>query len=505
MTAPRSFAGNILLNFMGEAAPLLVLWIVTPLVMSGLGTSRYGVLSLTWVIINYLVLLDWGLSRAVTRLVSQAIHGKQNQAAPSIVFSAALLAAVFGIIAACLLSALTPWLTAGLLKIPQNLVVETQYLFYFTAASLPAVFISSTLIGCFEAYQRFDIVNLIRAPSAIVGGLIPLVALHIGWKFPGISLLMFAKEWVFLFIVCCFLGKLLHGQGKYAFKLPVGLSLMRFGGWVAAQNLIVSVLLYFDRLIIGSKLSMEAVAYYSIPAELAGKAMLLPAAVMMVLFPAFSALHQDAGELNRLFARAWKYLVLMAGLVSIMIVIFARDLLLLWLGSDFAGNALVLQIFGLGIFFSALAWLCGTALQASGRPQAVALIHLAQIPAHLLVLFLLINKAGIAGAASAWSLRAFISLILLALACQRAKIDVLRAFAASGSMRWMGFSAAFVAAALTIKSFGQSTWAGCLFGILVTATMLFAVLWRLFLGQPEKLELSRLIIGIYKKRGLQAQ
>jgi len=44
--------------------------------------------------------------------------------------------------------------------------------------------------------------------------------------------------------------------------------LINYGGWITLTNLIVPVFFYLDRFLIGSLLSLGAVAYYTAPFEL---------------------------------------------------------------------------------------------------------------------------------------------------------------------------------------------------------------------------------------------
>ncbi|NOY58371.1 MAG: hypothetical protein GXO75_05495, partial [Calditrichaeota bacterium] len=52
-------------------------------------------------------------------------------------------------------------------------------------------------------------------------------------------------------------------------------------------------------------------------------------------------------------------------------------------------------------------------VQAVGRPDLTAKLHLIEAPFYLLVLWLLVGKFGIQGAAIAWSLRVFVDTIAL--------------------------------------------------------------------------------------------
>ena len=76
------------------------------------------------------------------------------------------------------------------LDVPLSLAVEARATFYILAATFPFVLLVISLRAILEAAQRFDLINLIRAPSASAVFLIPAVAAPLGLGLPGIMLLL---------------------------------------------------------------------------------------------------------------------------------------------------------------------------------------------------------------------------------------------------------------------------------------------------------------------------
>src|SRR6185312_13899999 len=91
---------------------------------------------------------------------------------------------------------------------------------------------------------------------------------------------------------------------------------------------------------IGAMISMSAVAYYAVPYEAVIKITLFPAALIGVLFPAFStAGAQDRNRLAVLCDAATRYLFIILFPAVLMLVAFAPEDLRLWLGGDFASKS----------------------------------------------------------------------------------------------------------------------------------------------------------------------
>ena len=80
--------------------------------------------------------------------------------------------------------------------------------------------------------------------------------------------------------------------------------LLRFGGWMTVTNIVSPFMAYLDRFLIGALISLTAVAYYVTPFEMITKLLVIPAALVGVLFPAFSStFFQDLDHAALLYYR----------------------------------------------------------------------------------------------------------------------------------------------------------------------------------------------------------
>jgi O-antigen/teichoic acid export membrane protein len=102
------------------------------------------------------------------------------------------------------------------------------------------------------------------------------------------------------------------------------------------------------------------------------------------------------------------------------IVIFAREILTIWLGAGFATNSTsVLQWITVGVFVNSLAQIPFAFVQGSGRADITGKLHLLELPLYLAALVLLSHHFGIAGTAIAWSLRTTVDCVCLIWQAQR--------------------------------------------------------------------------------------
>lgn len=408
MTSGRILAHNTLWNLLGGGAPLLVAVFAIPLLVRALGTARFGVLTLAWMVVGYLSLVDLGLGRALTKLVAEKLGEGQESEIPALVWTALALMAGLGFVGIIVASALSPWLVYGVLKIPIGLQTETLKAFYLLAFSIPIIISTAGLRGVLEAYQRFDLTNIVRIPLGIFTFLGPLAVLRLSKSlFPIVAALLAVRllAWGAHLLLCLRVVPAL--SQKISVQRTMIRPLLSFGGWMTVTNIISPVMVYFDRFLIGAMISMVAVAYYATPYEVLARLKIVPGALAGVLFPAFStSLMQDRTRTAQLFGRGVNYIFLALFLPTLIIITLAHQGLEFWLGMDFAKHStLVVQMLTVGMFLNSLAFLPFALIQGTGRPDITAKLHLIELPFYLGGVWWLTSIFGIEGTAVAWMLR----------------------------------------------------------------------------------------------------
>jgi O-antigen/teichoic acid export membrane protein len=94
--------------------------------------------------------------------------------------------------------------------------------------------------------------------------------------------------------------------------------------------------------------------------------------------------------------------------------LFAPEILSLWLGEEFAAtSATVVKFLAIGCLTNTIAKPPFTALQGTGRPDLVAITHLAELVPYIAILWWAVIHFGIAGAALAWTVRATADALIL--------------------------------------------------------------------------------------------
>lgn len=415
LTSGRLLARNTLWNLLGQGAPLLVAAVAIPILIHSLGTDRFGVLTLAWVIIGYFSLFDLGLGRALTQLVAQRLGAEAHEGTPALVWTALLLMFGLGCVGAVILAALSPWLVSSVLKIPQGLQGESLDAFLVLAASIPIVISTTGLRGVLEAQQRFGLSNAVRIPSGFFTYLGPVLVLPFSRSLFWVIAVLMAGRIVsgLVYLVLCI--RVMPTLRQIALDRSTVMPLFRFGGWMTVSNVVGPLMVYLDRFLIGVVISIAAVAYYATPYEMVTKLLVIPGAIAGVLFPAFStSFVTDRARSALLLVRGVKYLFLVLFPCVLVIVALAHPGLTAWLGADFASHSTrVLQWLAAGVFFNSLAQIPFALVQGAGRPDLTAKLHLIELPLYLALLWFALAAFGIEGAAMAWTARAALDMLVL--------------------------------------------------------------------------------------------
>ena len=160
-------ARNTIYNLLGYGIPLVLALGLIPPLINNLGNERFGLLNLSWIVVGYFSFLDFGIGKALTKIIAEKIGLNQNDQIPSLFWTSILLMLSVSILVAIIAIVLMPYLV-NIFHISKNMHDETLASFYALAVSIPIVSTMAGLRGFLEAYQKFGIINSIRIISGTI-------------------------------------------------------------------------------------------------------------------------------------------------------------------------------------------------------------------------------------------------------------------------------------------------------------------------------------------------
>lgn len=414
---------NIFWNLFGFCLPLLAGILFYPLIISKYGLERFGILTLAWSIVGYFSLFDFGLSRALTQLISERMDESDSRDTINSLINTAFVAmCCLGVLGGLILYFASPYVVDNLLHLSMGLSNETVRGFGVLAVGIPFLVHTAALRGVLESQQRFMIVSLVRTVLGVGTFLAPYAA-----SFYGASLINACYSLVGLRVVVWAIYLMAFNYaGGFSVSLRavsrVWLSpLFRFGSWMTVTNIISPMMDYLDRFLIVSLLGAATVSYYVAPFEVITKVLVIAAAFAGVLFPLF-ARHWQADQIGsaKLLGKGITYTLLISYPVIFVVVVFAQEWLSIWLGKDFSVNSVaVVSWLGLGVIVNGVAQLFFAKVQGAGRSDWTAKLHFLELLPYLMMICFGLKVFGIKGAAFAWFFRVLFDLIGLIYFCNK--------------------------------------------------------------------------------------
>lgn len=435
MAGFRSVLTNAGWNLLSNLLPIAAGLVAVPFLVQHLGAERLGLLSLAWILIGYFGLFDFGLGRALTRMVAERWDGRSSADLQALCATGLALGAAAGLIGGFLVALFGAFGQPWFANWSPALRVEAESSLLIVGAGVLPTVMASVLRGILEGLQRFKALSAIRVPAGVLLFAAPCAAALFSPRLDWAVAALVLTRWLVLlahWILCSASMRISLVAAQRRWIAP----LLHFGGWLTVSNIVGPIIVYLDRFVIGALLSPTQLAYYAAPFEMVSRLLVLPMSLTGALFPALASVQgHDIAQARHLRRQA-------QGLTALLVVpvvllgIFAAPLLLrLWLGDEFARHgSRAMQILLVGFAFNALAQIPMVALHGHGLANQTAKLHLVELPLYTGFLFLMVSAHGLEGAALAWSLRGLLDLVALTMLLHRAERPARSAHPASAAV-----------------------------------------------------------------------
>jgi O-antigen/teichoic acid export membrane protein len=416
LTNERVMKRNVGMNLVGWGMPAAAAIVSIPLLTKGLGPDRFGLVALSWAAVGIFSLFDFGLGRALTRMVAERLATGEEHEIREIVWAASVVLlgltmalAITGMVAA-------PSIVDGMLHVPPHLRREAVGVVALLAACIPVLAHGVLLRGVLEAGQKFARVNQLRVPLGIVTYAGPLLALLAGGDARIAVGVIVAGRFLYWAAHFPVLSDVAHDAARPLWPSRTALhELARVGGWITVSNVVSPIIVQADRVVVASSFPIATTGWYGAAAEAATKQWLFTSALLPVVFPAMTASVKLAPErAAAMLERASKMILLMLLPAVLVLVLFAAPGLRLWLGPAYAPSAApVLRWLAAAVYINALAQVAYALLQSGVDARSPALLHMVELPLYVAMLIVLANKLGVVGVAIAWFVRMAVDSVAL--------------------------------------------------------------------------------------------
>lgn len=428
-TGKRQIVTNGIANGVGFAVAVVVAFYMSPILVHGLGDSRYGIWSLVESILAYLALADFGIGAAVLRFVAK-YEGLQDSKSVNRVFSTSL--AMFA--AAGLLVLLA---TIGLaffwghpLGVSDDLVVDTRWLLVLLgvnlAAGLPLGIYGTVLSGL----GRYPAINAIRVSWLLIRSVMFVIAIRIGGGVPAIALIITACSLAEHACTAVAAHRYLPGLrfsvrfiDRETFKSIRGFSMYVFLALISGR-----ISYQTDAIVIGVFLAPQNITFFVIASRLIRYAHEGIRSLIEVLTPAISQWEamNDYASIGRALITGTRYVLYMIIPVQMGLLVFGYPFLAIWMGPRYADLSYTsLAILAVPLPLVLVQCVAARVLYGMGKAKAFSALAATNAGVNLLLSVALVGPLGIEGVALGTSIpQTIYCLAVFVIVCRAARVPV---------------------------------------------------------------------------------
>lgn len=413
-----SVSRNSAYNLVGAALPIVLALATVPVYLKLVGPDRYGVLAIAWLLLGYFGLFDLGLGRATSQRIAALKDAPASDRAATF-WTALCVNVVMGAVGALLFWPVSYYLFGEFFRVDEALRPEVIAAAPLLALAVPIATTTGVLTGALQGRERFLEVNVISVISTTLFQLLPLAVAWLYGPYLPVVLLSALGARALALVVLWYRCQidLVRGQPVRPDRKLVR-PLLSYGGWVMLTSMIGPLLVVSDRFLIGAILGAVVVGYYAVVFQLAERITVVPLALTNAMFPRLATVTGE--EAGRLSASAITAILAIMTPMMVAGVFILDPFLTVWVGAEIAREVgFVGKILLTAYWINSLALVPYARLQATGRPDLVTKVLLAELPIYLPALYFAVTNFGLVGAAVTFSVRIAADYVLLSLVAGR--------------------------------------------------------------------------------------
>ncbi|MBN2474407.1 MAG: oligosaccharide flippase family protein [Pirellulales bacterium] len=384
---------------------IAVAFVVTPILIGGLGNEAYGIWSIVISFGSYYSMADLGLHSAATKYIAQFEAVKDwesvNKVAVTSLSICVVLAMAVTSVILCLVAAFPLLFDTGTTN-----ATTLRWVVALTGLSVVVAICGQVFGSVLLATKRFDLWNTLGVSSQILQAVLVVAAIANGRG-------LLAMAWIVLFVsvvrqcFACVFAKRALGQLSLSprlFERKTARTLLVFGGLTVVQGAAQRVGKSAGTIIVGIILGPAAVTFYTISETLGNRALEVSNGIRSVLMPVASQLDAQSrrDDLEEAYFISHRVLLAVALAIATVFHVLGQSLIDLWIGPGYAPRAYpVLCAFAAVVVVHMPTVATRSILRGIGQVKALAKISLLDAALTLILGVVLVQYLGIVGMACA--------------------------------------------------------------------------------------------------------
>jgi O-antigen/teichoic acid export membrane protein len=392
---------NTLASGLGAAVAILIGLIFTPFLIDRLGLEAYGVwalaLSLTFAD-GYASLSELGIEGATIRYVAESSADGDTAALNRTACTSLAVFCAIGVILAPVAVLLAHPLVL-LFGVPPHLRGAATACFALAGAQLTFELPTRVFVAVLAGAQNYIAYQAVEVSRALLQTALYVTVLLLGWGITGLAGALVVSSFATLLAYWILAHRTVPGLRVNPLRASRSelRRLASFGGETFALRLVSTLYNQMDRAIIGIALGPRAAGLY----EIANKIRLGTSAISSVsvsaVMPAAASLHRQTAVLRDMYVRGSCYVTALSLPFAVATFIFAKPLLLSWIGPSAAPAVGAVRLFAAYEALGAINGLASAMLYGLGRIRLPLLVVAVATLLNLVLSIALVHPLGLEG------------------------------------------------------------------------------------------------------------
>jgi O-antigen/teichoic acid export membrane protein len=427
-------ARNLSTRYLAIAADATIGVLLLPFNVAHLGTAAYGLWVLAASVTAYFSVLDMGYSGAMVRFVAhyrvrRDVHAL-NEILSTLFFIFVGAAAVMYLAA----GAVAVWMDSIFHLAPGQTHTARVVLLVVTL-NVAASTAFSVFGGVINGFQRYDLNNVVGTASSVATAIVNVAVLMAGGGLITLVIATTSVRILTLWIYRANAYRVFPGLRISAslFKRTRLREVTGFSIHMAVIDWANKLNYSIDALVIGAFLNTTAVAVWAIAARLAELAQRIANQLNDILFPAVvendTAARLD--RLQRIFIDGTKLSLATVVPMSGAMLLLADPLVMAWVGPDFAGSVILLQVLSVVVIVRVGNAMGSTILKGAGSHRVISAVNMSAAICNVALSIALVQPLGPMGVALGTLIPIALAsgFVVFPLACRRVELPLTRALA----------------------------------------------------------------------------
>jgi O-antigen/teichoic acid export membrane protein len=406
----RSIKLSLFTNFLSQIWGALIGFLFIPVYIQILGIESYGIIGFFATLQAWFVLLDLGLTPALSREMSRFLGGVYTaQAIRNLLRSLEILCLVIALIILSSIFLASNFFGYEWFK-PGQLEAKTIHNSLIIIAALVALryvegFYRAALIGL-QLQVWCNLWNIFLATLRNIGVIGVLL-----WISPTLEAYFLWHALVSIVAVALYVYKLNTAlppaPNRAQFSLLAIKGIWKFAGGMVAINFIAMMLTQLDKLLLSKLLDLEIYGYYMLAATLAGICYMVVGPITSGIFPFMveKSTRNEESVLIRYYHQGSQLVASLTTPVALILLFFAEPAIFMWSGNiDLAKNsAPILSVLVIGSYLNSLMWMPYQFQLANGITKIILVGNLAATIIFIPGIYFLLPTFGVIGIAWFWA------------------------------------------------------------------------------------------------------